>query len=52
MTVIVPTRVWEEYLIEKHMNHIRFAVQSLGDSGVQYVEQCPWHFIVLEDLGF
>jgi len=50
-TVIVPSRKWEENWIEKHMGHIRFAVQSLGDLGAQYVEQCQWHFIVLEDLG-
>jgi hypothetical protein len=51
-TVVVPTRVWEEWFQGKHMEGVsRRALVTSGLIGPKSVTKQPWHFIVLEDLG-
>jgi hypothetical protein len=50
-TFVVPTREWEQRFFEQHANEQRRLVLNMGEDGWMYVDQFPWHFIALEDLG-
>ncbi len=51
VTVVVPTRSWEEQLEELHMKSIRSRIHAFGEDATYAAKKMPWHFIVLEDLG-
>lgn len=50
-TFIVPNREWRDEFVKTHSDEIRRTVLSQGSDITQTVEPCPWHFVVLEDLG-
>ncbi|MBW2035447.1 MAG: hypothetical protein JRI94_18060 [Deltaproteobacteria bacterium] len=50
-TVVVPTRNWEDYFMNKHIEKLQRDVRILGGVAVMHMVKCQWHFIVLEDLG-
>lgn len=47
-TFIVPTRDWEQYFINRHIDAVSEKTFAVG---VPVSSQMKWHFIVLEDLG-
>lgn len=50
-TLIVPSRIWVDWLRNNHLEQIRQKVMVMEDDGYNYVESYPWHFIALSDLG-
>jgi hypothetical protein len=52
VTLIIPSRGWEERLRTEHYEHLEKMAEWDGLFGMKTVGEFPWHFIVLEDLGF
>ncbi|MDP1570180.1 MAG: hypothetical protein Q8L86_09265 [Vicinamibacterales bacterium] len=51
VTLVVPTRAWADCLFEEHAGQLRGLAMVLDDAAAFAINKCPWHFIVLEDLG-
>ena len=51
VTLVVPTREWEERFQQEHVDFQQGWVQAVGDIAALGIDRFPWHFIVLEDLG-
>ena len=50
VTLVVPNRRWADYFHDCHAMMIRANAIELEEFAWQ-AEKCPWHFLVLEDLG-
>lgn len=51
VTLIVPSRSWEEKFMESHAGNQRDAAFVHGKDAAFFIGRFPWHFVVLEDLG-
>ncbi len=49
VTFVVPTRKWEKRFQDKHTTKVAMT-SYVAD--IPVVQTMPWHFVVLEDLGF
>jgi hypothetical protein len=51
VTLVVPNRVWSDYIFDQHAGNQRDAVIMFDEDMAFGIKKCPWHFLVLEDLG-
>jgi hypothetical protein len=51
VTLIVPNRSWSDYFFEQHAGHLAGSIMVFGEDAMMAMHKCPWHFLVLEDLG-
>ena len=51
VTLVVPNRAWSDLIFERHARDQRVMAYTLEDIGAFGIEKCPWHFLVLENLG-
>jgi hypothetical protein len=51
VTLVVPNRRWSDYFFREHAGDLEITMHVAGDIGAYMTEKCPWHFIVLDDLG-
>ncbi len=51
VTLVVPNRVWSDYFFQKHAGNLAGSIMVYGEDAMFGMQKCPWHFLVLEDLG-
>lgn len=51
VTLIVPNRRWSDHLFDQHAGRLKTAVILFDEDMAFGINKCPWHFLVLEDLG-
>jgi hypothetical protein len=51
VTLIVPNRAWSDYLFKRHADDLQSYALVMKDMAYALIDKCPWHFLVLEDLG-
>lgn len=51
VTLVVPTRKWEDYFLDKYLGIMQATAMTLDDMAFAGLSKPEWHFIVLEDLG-
>jgi hypothetical protein len=51
VTYVVPSRYWEKQFMMIHTGQQRSSAFYLGKNAAFAIEEVPWHFLVLEDLG-
>jgi hypothetical protein len=51
VTLVVPNRSWSDYFFRRHAGGLAGSVMFFGKDAMMGMHKCPWHFLVLEDLG-
>ncbi len=51
VTLVVPNRAWSDLIFRRHADAMQLTAHILGEDAAFAIEKCPWHFLVLEDLG-
>lgn len=50
VTLVVPNRRWSDHLFAQHAGNLKRSLLFDNDMALG-ISRCPWHFLVLEDLG-
>ena len=51
VTLVVPNRAWSDYIFKEHADRLRGIAVVMENMAAAVINECPWHFIVLEDMG-